>query len=868
MVDTRSHSFEDTSSSSNHYMPLTSSSRSESDQNVGSLRITEFATINLRLTDSPASSQNSLVLRPIPKAVNIVPHLQENRDAASPTPSSPKRGRRFSRGSPNGNSSQATFHGPASPDRFIPKREFGLHSATSYRVNKHHYQLSPQERITRRRLPGEDPFLPAAHQSSTFARQRPTPTRPLQRPHRPHLVADWAALADAAPNEFHRRISAGAVWNVGGTAAVLGQPPETVSNDPRSVSGRDAGSTAFVARFLPKISRHDDLNKHESRLALALDIDPTTRLLGTCIARQEKSPSPASPDYERYSPYVWKDSAWKKVERGHWPTKLAKRGVVPSKPFRILDAPFLRDDFYCSTLAYSYTAGVLAVGLGQYVYLWSEGSSLDHPPFGDAHPSNYVTSLSFSSEEGGKSILAVGRQSGQISLWGAFEPKVRFEVSHPRSISCISFKPNTTRRLSERYTNLVVNAEDLAVGDELGSFWYYSVEWPEINSKWSWTGSMTLLAKISAHSQQICGIAWSPDQRFLATGGNDNVCLLFELRKIIPPSLSDGPVSPESTASSGGISGPAVPSLNLGTMPRHSLSGQRIVSHILPSWFHPPPIRPSMAAPLLSQAGTLISGRGKTVLIPSGCQKYRLLHSAAVKAIAFAPWQPSLLATGGGSNDRAIRFWHTRTGVCLATINVFAQVTSLIWSQTRREIVATFGYAQPDHPIRIAVFAWPSCAQVAVIPWGPYGTSWDGPDPEPRYDCGRALWAIGYPGRAPRPPSMTPDNSDILASPASRSPTPSPTRSQSTEHGSSSTTRRKRKSRAVQPKEKEGGMWCTRTIEEGCIIVASSDQTVKFHEVWTGRRTSTGSAACGLFGGSDILEGMEGIEKSGSEVIR
>lgn len=512
--------------------------------------------------------------------------------------------------------------------------------------------------------------------------------------------------------------------------------------------------------------------------------------------------------------------------------------------------------------------GVLAVALGQYVYLWSEGSSLDHPPFGDVHPSNYVTSLSFSSEEGGKSILAVGRQSGQISLWGACEPKVRFDISHPSSISCVSFKPKTTRRLSERYTNLVINAEDLAVGDELGSVWYYSVEWPEVNNKWSWTGSMTLLAKISAHSQQICGMTWSPDERFLATGGNDNICLLFELRKIIPPSFSDGPVSPKSMASSGGISGAAAPSLDLGMMPRHSLSGHRIVSHLLPSWFHPPPIRPSMAAPLLSQAGTLISGRGKTVLIPSGYQKYRLLHSAAVKAIAFAPWQPSLLATGGGSNDRAIRFWHTRTGVCLATINVFAQVTSLIWSQTRREIVATFGYAQPDHPIRIAVFAWPSCAQVAVIPWGPYGTSWDGPDPEPRYDCGRALWAVGYPGRAPRPPSMTPDNSDILIPPASRSPTPSPTRSQSTEHGSNSTTRRKRKSRAVQPKEKEGGMWCTRTIEEGCIIVASSDQTVKFHEVWTGRRTSTGSAACGLFGGSDILEGMEGIEKSGSEVIR
>jgi hypothetical protein len=62
-------------------------------------------------------------------------------------------------------------------------------------------------------------------------------------------------------------------------------------------------------------------------------------------------------------------------------------------------------------------------------------------------------------------------------------------------------------------------------------------------------------------------------------------------------------------------------------------------------------------------------------------------------------------------------------------------------------------------------------------------------------------------------------------------------------------------------------MWCTGTREEGCIIVASSDQTIKFHEVWSGRRKSIGSA-CGLLGGSDILEGLEGIEKSGSEVIR
>lgn len=486
-----------------------------------------------------------------------------------------------------------------------------------------------------------------------------------------------------------------------------------------------------------------------------------------------------------------------------------------------------------------------------------------------------MTSLSFSSENGGRSILAVGRQSGQLTLWSVLDSKVRFELSHPNSISCLSFKPRTTRRYSERFPGLQVETEELATGDEMGNVWYYSVEWPVIYNKWSWSGSMTLLAKITAHTQQVCGLAWSPDDRYLATGGNDNVCLLFDLQEIIPTqttthsAYTPEPTSPNNPPNENGFA--AFPCINIGNLTGNSrgrlrlFNREHIINHLLPSWTHPPTIRVSTASPILSNLGTLIAGLGKTVIIPPNRQKYRLQHGAAVKAIAFAPWQPTLLATGGGSNDRAIHFFHSRTGVCLATINVFAQVTSLIWSQTRREIAATFGYAQPEHPFRIAVFAWPSCAQVAVIPWGPYGSSWDGRVGDlPSFDCGRALWAVGYPGRKPRrsssPKREGNTSSSSPSSPTSTYPPPPPTNPGQPSPPATG-------DRVVRPKEKEGGMWCTRTIEEGCIIVASSDQTVKFHEIWTGRRTSVGSAS-GLFGGSDILESMEGIEKSGSEVIR
>jgi hypothetical protein len=49
-------------------------------------------------------------------------------------------------------------------------------------------------------------------------------------------------------------------------------------------------------------------------------------------------------------------------------------------------------------------------------------------------------------------------------------------------------------------------------------------------------------------------------------------------------------------------------------------------------------------------------------------------------------------------------------------------------------------------------------------------------------------------------------------------------------------------------------------------VVASSDKTVKFHEVWANERKAAIGGA-GSLGGSDILECLEGIDKEG-EVIR
>lgn len=210
-------------------------------------------------------------------------------------------------------------------------------------------------------------------------------------------------------------------------------------------------------------------------------------------------------------------------------------------------------------------------------------------------------------------------------------------------------------------------------------------------------------------------------------------------------------------------------------------------------------------------------------------------HLAAVKAIAFCPWRPHLLATGGGSNDKMIHFFHTTSGAALATISVSAQVTSLVWSTTRREIAATFGYAQPDHAIRIAVFSWPDCQMVGNV-------KWDGEH--------RALFSVLYPG-GPAPISLPiafdVKNCGVRAGGPTADTTP----------GESSTAAGTTDSQVRRKKEREG-----------CLIVAASDKSVKFHEIWgTGRSNFTTASAPGVLGGSDILEMAEGIDKEG-DVIR
>lgn len=89
-------------------------------------------------------------------------------------------------------------------------------------------------------------------------------------------------------------------------------------------------------------------------------------------------------------------------------------------------------------------------------------------------------------------------------------------------------------------------------------------------------------------------------------------------------------------------------------------------------------------------------------------------HRAAVKAMAWCPFQSLLLATGGGTSDKCIHFWNTSTGARVNLIETESQISSLNWGFTKGtgyEVVATHGYPSNS----VSLFHYPTLQKTGEI---------------------------------------------------------------------------------------------------------------------------------------------------------
>jgi cell division cycle protein 20 (cofactor of APC complex) len=145
------------------------------------------------------------------------------------------------------------------------------------------------------------------------------------------------------------------------------------------------------------------------------------------------------------------------------------------------------------------------------------------------------------------------------------------------------------------------------------------------------------------HTQEVCGLKWNQEGTTLASGGNENYLCIWD------------------AAMSGGAGGGA---------------GNDNNGH--------------------ANNNTTRPNAGST---SSECRPRHLLthHQAAVKALAWSPFHRGLLASGGGTADRTIKFWNSTSGSLLNSVDTGSQVCSLLWNQHHRhELVSSHGYSDNE----------------------------------------------------------------------------------------------------------------------------------------------------------------------------
>lgn len=322
------------------------------------------------------------------------------------------------------------------------------------------------------------------------------------------------------------------------------------------------------------------------------DVGSNTRVL----AFKNKAPAPKE-GYQNTLKVLYSQKATRKGDVSK-PTR-----HISSAPVRKLDAPEMLDDYYLNLLSWGPT-NQLAVALSQYVYLWdANNGEIKELMNMEEDPDDYVSSVSWLPQGG--THLAIGTNSNVVQLWDVEAGKqVRSMDGHSSRVGALAWN-NHILTSGSRDTTIINH--DVRVQNHI-------------------------VGKMDTHEQEVCGLAWSPDGQYLASGANDNRLCIWDLAS--------------STSS-------------MNCQPKHVLTE----------------------------------------------------HQAAVKALAWSPHERNLLASGGGTADRSIKFWNAQSGAMLNSIDTGSQVCALQWSPHEKELLSSHGYAENQ----LCLWKYPTLAKIKEL---------------------------------------------------------------------------------------------------------------------------------------------------------
>ena len=205
-------------------------------------------------------------------------------------------------------------------DRYISGRLTPSESSRTFRSNKPPHQLSAHERLLRNNAASPDPFGPVVMPRVRDTRAITPNGSPTGAPSRPRLpigTTDVTTVPDPITMQ-NRQASVGAIWNISGVSLTQHSGPiRSVSNGRGGFVSGGSNAPMYTSQFIDDDTiDQDHFDRMEARLAAALDIDQTVRILNTsCLPQSPRSVSTGAIGFKRKRPFIESRTRWK---NGDW----------------------------------------------------------------------------------------------------------------------------------------------------------------------------------------------------------------------------------------------------------------------------------------------------------------------------------------------------------------------------------------------------------------------------------------------------------------------------------------------------------------------------------------------------------------------
>ncbi|EOD39022.1 hypothetical protein EMIHUDRAFT_417498 [Emiliania huxleyi CCMP1516] len=281
-------------------------------------------------------------------------------------------------------------------------------------------------------------------------------------------------------------------------------------------------------------------------------------------------------------------------------------------------------------------------------------------------------------------------------------PSGGLPFTRPPPCQLPSHPPASLQLLDDYYLNLLDWNERNVLGVALGDSIYL---WNASD------GSIQQLMQTSGDNSHVTSLSWVQDGPYMAVGTSDHKVQIWDVEKLKQVRSMSGHRARVSSLSWNGrlvssgqeADGAAVNSVRVADHKVGTLRGHA----------------QEVCGLKWSPSGTQLASGGNDNILNVWDDRYTssangvcdqpLLrldqHRAAVKALAWCPWQRNLLASGGGTADRMIRFWNSSTGACLNA------VCALQWAKHDRELVSSHGYSHNQ----LILWKYPSMVKVAEL---------------------------------------------------------------------------------------------------------------------------------------------------------